>query len=231
MPNAEHTLSGVSLFAKLREAERRQIETQFRWHTYEPQQQIIDRESDSRDVFFIARGKARIIYYSPSGREVSLEDIGDGGFFGELAAIDGRPRSASVIAVTRAIVASLAPELFVKLVTTNPELAHALMKRLAAMIRQSSERIFDLSTLRAQSRVYGELLRLVGNKLRADNTAVIDPAPVHADIASRVSTTRETVARALSDLARHNVVKRDKHALVILDVEKLSDLAEDYGED
>lgn len=102
-----------------------------------------------------------------------------------------------MIAVTRAIVASLAPNLFIKLVTTNPELAHALMRRLAVMIRQSSERIFDLSTMRVQSRVYRELLHLAVGETRDDNTAVIDPAPVHHDIASRASTTaRRSRARS-----------------------------------
>lgn len=95
MVNVERTLSGVSLFAKLRDVERRQIETQFRWHTYEPHQQIIDRESDSRDVFFITRGTARIIYYSPSGREVSLDDIAKADFSASLRrSMRGRARRA-----------------------------------------------------------------------------------------------------------------------------------------
>ena len=72
-------------------------------------EQIIDSDSDSRDVLFVAGGKVRIVNYSASGREVSLDDVGAGGFFGELAAIDGASRSATVVALEDTIVASLAP--------------------------------------------------------------------------------------------------------------------------
>ena len=55
---------------------------------------------------------------------------------------------------------------------------------------------------------------------------MIKPIPVHADIASRVSTTRETVARVLSDLAREGIVRRTKDSLVIANVDRLSHIVE-----
>jgi CRP-like cAMP-binding protein len=84
----------------------------------------------------------------------------------------------------------------------------------------------DLSTLGANNRVHAELLRLAGSNIQDDNTARISPIPIHGDIASRVSTTRETVARVFSDLTREGTLKRDRDALIILDVEKLNDIVE-----
>ena len=60
-----------------------------------------------------------------------------------------------------------------------------------------------------------------------DNKAVIKPNPLHGDIASRVSTTRETVARVMNDLARQDIVERTKKALVIVDVEKLNAMVQE----
>ena len=57
--------------------------------------------------------------------------------------------------------------------------------------------------------------------------ASISPIPVHGDVASRVSTTRETVARVMNDLARQGVVERLKDALLVNDVEKLREMVEE----
>ena len=68
------------------------------------------------------------------------------------------------------------------------------------------------------------------NYARDDNTAVIAPIPVHSDIASRVSTTRETVARVFSDLTKQGLIKRGKNELVVLDLERLEKLVENLRE-
>jgi CRP-like cAMP-binding protein len=85
----------------------------------------------------------------------------------------------------------------------------------------------DLSTLAAQNRVQAELLRQAQGRERRANAAIIAPIPVHSDIASRVSTTRETVARVMNDLARKGIVERRKGALVIHDMRRLESLVED----
>src|SRR3546814_19122336 len=91
------------------------------------------------------------------------------------------------------------------------------MAHLAQVIRTATARIMDLSTLGANNRVYAELLRLAKSGLRDDNSDVIRPIPIHGDIASRVSTTRETVARVPGDLARNDLVRRESEALIIQD--------------
>jgi len=85
----------------------------------------------------------------------------------------------------------------------------------------------NLSTLGAVHRIYAELLRLAEPPAEDGNSSEIRPLPVHSDIASRAGTTRETVARAIGDLDRREIVRREGHALVILDYEGLQDLAED----
>ncbi|MFZ9133563.1 MAG: aminoacyl-tRNA hydrolase, partial [Gemmobacter sp.] len=70
---------------------------------------IIDRESESRDVYFVVDGRARVVNFSLSGGEISFDDIENGGVFGELAALDGQPRSATIVALTDTLVASISP--------------------------------------------------------------------------------------------------------------------------
>ena len=86
---------------------------------------------------------------------------------------------------------------------------------LTAIVRQSTERIFNLSVKGANIRIYADLLRLADANVRDDNSAEITPIPVHSDIAARVSTTRETVARVMGDLSRRDLLTRAKDRLIV----------------
>lgn len=224
-------LDGIGLLDGLPEATRRALEKQCSWRRYDNHAQIIDRDSESRDIYFVTQGSVRVVNYSASGREVSFDDVEAGGFFGELSAIDNLPRSATVIALADTVVAGLPPAVFKRLMAEHPSVALAIVERLAAVIRQATDRIMDLSTLGAHNRVHAELLRLGRHNDWKDNVAVIDPAPIHADIASRVSTTRETVARVLGELSRNGLIAREKNALVVRDVARLESLVEDLKHD
>ena len=217
----QFTLKGVSLFDSLPEKARKGYEQRCAWRRYGRDEQIIDRLSDTREVFFIVAGAVRVVNYSTSGREISFDERLAGEFFGELAAIDGKPRSATVEAIFDTLVAVMPPEEFRRLVTEHPRIALTIMMRLAEMIRVSDVRIMDLSTLAAHQRVRAELVRLARRSVRPNGLARISPLPIQADIASRVSTTRETVARVFSELIRHGLVRRESDALIVCDFARL----------
>ena len=108
------------------------------------------------------------------------------------------------------------------------QLAMRIMERMSTVIRNASARIVELSTLGANNRIHAEILRLGLEKgVEKDGKIYITPVPVHNEIASRVSTARETVARAMNDLARKKIVTREKRTLVIHDIKKLSDMVQD----
>jgi len=195
--------------------------------TYRAAQEIISKENDAKDVYFITSGSARVVNWSAGGREVSFEDIPAGGMFGELAAIDGAPRSATVVALEPIEVCVIDGASFMTAVLGSPETSRRLMERLTAIIRRSTGRIFDLSVYVANIRIYADLLRLSQPAEDGGNGAVIAPIPVHSDIAARVSTTRETVARVLGDLSRREIVIREKDRLIVPDTARLAEMVED----
>ena len=222
------SLANVGIFSDLDAEDIAKLEKRCSWKRFGRQELIIDRQAESREVYFIVSGKVRIVNYSLSGREVTFDDLIAGNHFGELASLDSQPRSANVVAIEATTVASLTHETFRELLLEHPEVAMRILVHMAHIIRASTERIMDLSTLGANNRVYAELLRLAKPGIRDDNTATVQPIPIHGDIASRVSTTRETVARVLGDLSRIDLVKREDDKLVILDVEKLEDMIEQF---
>lgn len=227
---APRSLAGVDLFAYLAPEARQAMEQRCTWRRWTAGEQIIDRETLSSDVYFVVSGRARVVDYSDTGhREIIFDEIGPGGYFGELAAIDGEPRSAHIVAAEETVTGMLTGQAFVEMLFQHREMGLAFMRRLSEMIRQSTARIMDLSTVGAHNRICSELLRQAKTGgARPPNTAAIHPVPVHSEIAARVSTTRETVARVLSDLAHRGVLQREQDSLVILDVKRLTELAHKY---
>ncbi len=171
----------------------------------------------------------QIVNYSPAGREISFAQVPAGRYIGELSAIDGRPRSATVVAIEDTTLARITAATFQNLLLEHPKIALVVLHNLAQMVRAADERIMDLSTLSAINRVHAELLRMVSPDAPDANTGCIRPIPTHSEIASRASTTCETVSRVLSHLARVFILERTPGALRVLDLERLNHLIEPAG--
>ena len=101
------SLKNIKLFEDLSAEILSSIEQDCNWYQCHINEQLIDRHSTDLDLYFLVSGKARVVNYSLTGREVSFDDKGAGDYFGELGAIDGQPRSANVIALEDMLVASL----------------------------------------------------------------------------------------------------------------------------
>ena len=225
--NVTDSLADIELLSELTDEEVKIVEKNCTWKTYGSGEQIIDQHSDSQDIYFIVGGAVRVVNYSLSGREITFQDLEPGGHFGELAAIDGLPRSAGIMVMGEARIAALPSKEFKNTIIENPNIALKLMKHLAHLVRTSTTRIMDLSTLGANNRVHADILVLARKATKDDLTAEIKPIPVHSDVASRVSTTRETVARVMSDLTREKIIERTKTSLLVKDLERLETMVED----
>ncbi len=214
-------LRGVKLLADVPGDALEQLAQQCRWRRFPAGQRVISRDAPDHDVYLIVGGKVRITAFSGAGRQVTYRDIATGEWFGDLAAIDGRERSADVDALEDTLVASMAPTVFRRLLHTHPVVCDRVLDRLVSLVRDLTERVFDFSTLGVQNRVHAELLRLAKQAGIQENAARIFPAPKHSDIAGKVSTYREQVTRELSAMAKRGLVRRVDGALVIPDVAKL----------
>ena len=157
---AGRMLQAIGIFAGVRPDELEKLAKKFRWKRYREDQQIISHLDDSTDVFLVIEGAVRVIIYSASGKEVTFRDIAAGQYFGELAAIDGLPRSATVAALTDSLIASMSAELFWEILRIYPGVAATLVKELAGSVRALTERVFEFSALAVGNRVHAELLRL-----------------------------------------------------------------------
>lgn len=214
-------LRGVALLADLETELLEGLAQQCRWRRYTAGQRVISRQARDNDVYLIVSGRVRITAFSGAGRQVTYRDTGTGDWFGDLAAIDGLGRSADVDALEDTLMASMPPATFRRLLHDYPAVCDRVLARLVGLVRDLTERVFEFSTLGVQNRVHAELLRLAKQAGPQENTARLDPAPRHSDIASKVSTYREQVTRELSAMVKQGLLQRSGRALVIPDVGRL----------
>ena len=227
MSAQRHTLRHVQILSPLSDQALAVFEQQCRWQAYRARKQIVAHNDESRDVFFVVYGRVRVTIFSLKGKEVSYREVEAGEMFGEFAAIDGEPRSASIIAAEECLVAAMPPDSFWQLLCDHPDVMAALLKSHVSLLRLYSERIFEFTALAVSNRIQAELLRLAREHMIDDRRAAIYPVPTHPAIASRVSTHREAVTRELSSLTRDGLLERRDDKLYVNDVNKLERLVQE----
>jgi CRP/FNR family cyclic AMP-dependent transcriptional regulator len=224
------TLARIPLFRSLHETGIQRLDGQCVWRRAKANEWIVDYDEGGTDLFFVAQGHVRVRIRAISGRETILRDIHDGEYFGELAAIDGRRRSAGIQAVTNSVIARMAPAVFRSTIHAHPDVCDQLLALLASQIRSLTHRVNEYGTLDVRHRIYAELLRLARPLRPGEPQAIISPPPTHAELAGRVSTRREAVTRELNSLARIGMIERRRGALILLDPQRLAELVEEAGQ-
>lgn len=215
------TLARIELFRSLDDAAIAELDSQCTWRKYSRNDWIVELHDTGVDVFFIVSGTVRLKIPEPSGREVLFQDLGAGSYFGEMDAIDGKPRAIGVMAYTDAVIARMPRAVFRDVMCRNSDVADQLLMRLTGIIRTLTNRVREFSTLDVRHRIYAELLRLSHPKDGAKDGAVISPPPVQAAIAARISTRREAVAREMKALERAGLIERRRGALVLTNTRHL----------
>lgn len=221
------TLAGIPLFKSLDGEAIRRLDTQCIWRRAKAKEFVLDYQDGGTDLYFVAQGHLRVLIQANSGKDSILRDIRDGEFFGELAAIDNRPRSAAIVAVTDAVIARMPAAVFRQTVHSHAEVCDQLLTLLASQIRMLANRVNEYRTFDARRRLYAELLRLARPARQGDTQAIISPPPMHAELAARISSHREAVTRELAKLERGGLLARRRGAMVLLDCARLAKLIEE----
>ena len=177
-----------------------------------PKRAIIVTEGDDTDsMYVVLSGKARVFVADDKGREVQLNQVGPGEYFGEVT-LDGGPRSASVMAVEDCKCAVVKRVELTPFIEKNPELALHIVRKLAHRVRELTENVRSLALMDVYGRVARLLLELAEDK---EGKLVISEVLTHKDIASRVGASREMISRIFSDLSDGGYVRKEDGHLVI----------------
>jgi CRP/FNR family cyclic AMP-dependent transcriptional regulator len=182
---------------------------------------VVGQTADDRDVYFVMTGRLRAVLHGVR-QDLIFNDMEAGSFFGDLAALDGGPRSLSVFAVNDSLVAKMPCAVFVETVFTHRPLGEAVVAALVARNRAMTRRVGELGALDVRSRVHAELLRLARPDREDPRRAIIHSPPNQSELASRINTRRETVSREINAMEREGLIERRRGAIVITDALRLS---------
>jgi CRP/FNR family cyclic AMP-dependent transcriptional regulator len=212
----QHHTNSV-LLQGLSKADLDRILAQCSRKNYPRDSQIVREMDQDKNLYLVESGILGVSQYTSSGKEVSYTELGVGENFGELAAIDGKPRSASVIALTDCEVTVVPFSAFESQILSNHTAAREIMRQLCRIIRRLCERIYEFSTLSVNNRIHAELLRLARRNIDLDGVARIATPPTHTQIGSRVSCNREAVSRELKQLEKKGILQKPDKRWVIPD--------------
>ena len=174
---------------------------------------VLHKGGSGEHLLFLLSGRLQAVDVSEEGREIGLSIITPGDYFGDLAIIDGLPRSASVIASEASLVAFLPRTQALELIYNTPLVAERMLKRMASKIRDASNYRAILGIPNAFQRVFALLNQFA--RVAPGGLVVIDKMPSQQEIAIMVNTSRETVSRAIHSLIQKGVVEKDMRRLIV----------------
>ena len=187
-----------------------------RWLEVEPDQLVLDFEDTTTDVYFIVKGQVRVLLHTGSGERTQiLGDFAAGDVVGEMAAIDGVPRSARIETLVRTEMCMLPGPVFIGAAVASREIGLRLMRLLASRIRSQNRRLLEITALPIRLRLLAELLRL--SRSKADGSRILSPLPTQEELASRIGARRETISREIAALAEAGLVRRERNVLILPD--------------
>ncbi|HUK58454.1 MAG TPA: Crp/Fnr family transcriptional regulator [Stellaceae bacterium] len=218
------SLTGVGLLRDIPAAERKLIEEKCGFRRFAPGEVIVARFSAGASVYFILSGTGRVVHYLPGEDEITIATVGPGDTVGEIAAIDGLGRSATIIADDEVVTAELSRADFRDVVVAHGDVAFGLLYRWAAIIRELDDKFSYVSTISPDQRVYSQLVRLARQEGEGSQHWVIRELPSHQELAEWSQTSRESVAAAIAELFRRGIAERRNKSLVIRDYGMLKSL-------
>ncbi len=191
-----------------------------RCRAYAPGELLFVEGDRSHSVFACVEGRVRIFLTTPSGRELLVGVKGAGDEFGELSALDGRPRSASAAAIDHATVAVLPRARYMDLLLEAPHLSVSVCRSLSADLRRANDRLVTWTSNSATVRTGQMLVELASLVMRhGDADADTYELPLtQSDLAGWIGATRESTARALARFREAGLVRTGRGRIVVLDV-------------
>ena len=210
-------LRRVPLFEALKDDDLEAIARVTITRSYDKDQVIILAEEEGDAMFIIAHGQVKVSIVSEDGREVILSMLGEGAVFGELALLDGKPRSANVVATQDTELYMVRRADFLQLIYKVPQIAVGLLAELAARLRKTDRKIEGLALLDVTSRISETLLQLANEQgTQTEQGLTIETRPTHQQLASMSGTTRETVSRVLKRLEGQGYISSEGRSITIL---------------
>lgn len=221
MPSAE-LLSRVDLFAALTPPELAQVAALLRRRRYHKDAVLFLKGDPGASLYVVEEGWVKLVLASEEGKEFTLDLLGPGDCFGELALLDGEPRSADAIAQEECAVLLLPRTDFDRFLTAQPRAARALLAVLSRRLRRDAALLHEAVFAGIADRLAHALLRLAEQQADPAGTGPGRALRVtQEELAGALGVTRESVNKWLGYFERRGVIRRQRGQITLLRPEAL----------
>ncbi len=178
-----------------------------------PKNVVLIHEGDRSDqLYVVLSGRLKVYLSDASGKEVVIDTLRSNDCFGEMA-LEGEPRSASVMTLEPCRLSVIERDEFKRHLTTNPEIAYGLILLLIRRARGLTRSLGGLALLD----VYGRVARLLlDNATQIEGVLLVEERMTQQEIAKRINSSREMVSRILADLREGGYIGIENDRIVIL---------------
>ena len=225
--NRQEILAGHFLLRHLQPEELSRLAANATLVHHRPNATIFQKGDPGGSMMAVIRGRVKICTYSADGKELVLNIIDRGSLFGEIALLDGQPRSADAVAIENTELLILERNRLMPFLNANPEIATRLIEVLCQRLRRTSEALEDALLRDAPSRVARGLLRLAATFGKQEAAGLrLDIKLSQQQLGNLIGISRESINKCLMEWSRSGYLTVDHGVITIRDRELLEDLAE-----
>ena len=212
----------IPLFSGLEPEQLEHVNQLIRVRRYHDREVVVREGDGGGALFVVLSGYTKAVTSGAGGQELLLSIMGPNEVFGELSLLDGQPRSASVIAVESAELATLEREPFERMLEGTPRLAIQLLGVLSQRVRSLSKRYENVASMDVRSRLAEVLVVLADKHGKSVDAGIQIPVKLsQQDLGSMIGTSRESVNKVLSDWIRGGVLSHVAGRVTIADLRAL----------
>ncbi len=211
------TLGRIPMFARLTQSEREQLATWVSHRSYRRGEVLFHQGDPGDTLLIVVSGQVKVVLMTADGEEAVVAILGPGDFLGDLSLFDGRPRSASVVALEPTETLVLHRQDFHAFLRSHPVMAEEMFAVLADRIRRLDEQLKRTYFLDLPVRLAHKLLELGVEKGHKTPEGIrIDLPLTQSELASMIGASRQRVNRVLAELQDKQIIRLERRGLTIL---------------
>ena len=205
-------LKDISLFSCLDEEALGHVERVALRKRFPKNTIVFSKGDESDSLYIVESGKVKAVIHDEEGKEIVLSVFGVGEYFGEMSALDGVPRSATLITKEATEMLIIHRDDFKNSLSSNPDMAFNLLKVLLERLRRANQKIESLAFMN----VYGRIANLLTQLAEPSGREwVIKEKMTHQEIANMIGSSREMVSKIVGELVEAGYISIEKKRITI----------------
>jgi len=204
-------LENLPLFSGLAAEDVRTLESHSHRKTYRKNTIVMEKGDETSSLYVLLSGRVKVFLNNEEGKEIVLNTLEPGDYFGELGLLGDTERSASVITQEDSKFLAISKREFTECLSANPQIMLSLMRKLVSQVQELTERVSSL----ALQDVYGRVARTLMQQAKEEDGRLATGKLTQQEIAQTVGASREMISRIFKDLREGGYISIEDKRIII----------------